>query len=261
MTRQNDFLERMRIASPCEVGWDHMTGDDQARFCNQCNLHVYNISEMTEPQVKSLVASTEGRICARLYRRADGTVLTKDCPVGLRALKRRVARIAGAALTMLLSVSSIITVVGGQTRSKKDKICSRETLLKIKRTPTKGEQVNFTGIVLDPNGAVIPAANITLINEQTKDKLSATTTSEGEFGFTALAPGSYNLEVKAANFNSYKLTNLLINPNEATRVDVTLQVNGETVTVGILVESPGIESSNGTTVFSGEMIRRLPIPE
>ncbi len=261
MSQQNDFLERMRIASPCDVSWERMTGDDKARFCRQCNLHVYNISEMTKTQVESLVADTEGRICARLYRRADGTVLTKDCPVGLRALKKRVARIAGAALTMLLSISSGTAIVGGQTRSKKDKTCSRETLLQIKRTPAKSEQGILTGTVLDEMGAVIPASKITLINEQTKEKSSATTTDEGEFGFTSVAPGKYSLMVEATSFRSYKVTNLTVNANEAARVDVTLQVNGETVTVGILVGSSETESGNGKTVFSGDTIRSLPIPE
>ena len=31
-----------------------------------------------------MVQATQGRLCVRFYRRADGTVLTQDCPVGLR---------------------------------------------------------------------------------------------------------------------------------------------------------------------------------
>jgi len=52
-------------------------------------LNVYNFAEMTRDEVRDLLARTEGRVCARLYRRADGTVLTRDCPTGLRALRRR----------------------------------------------------------------------------------------------------------------------------------------------------------------------------
>src|ERR1700750_3421422 len=99
-----DLLKRMRVASPCSVGWENMAGDERTRFCNQCNLHVYNISAMTREEVSSLIKSTEGRICARLYKRADGTVLTKDCPLGLRAFRRRVSKMAGAALTAILAL-------------------------------------------------------------------------------------------------------------------------------------------------------------
>src|ERR671916_798746 len=98
MDKDNDLLNRLRIASPCTVGWERMTGDERVRFCEQCNLHVYNISAMTEAEVASLIKSQEGRLCARLYRRADGTVLTRDCPVGLRALRRRMSKTAGAVL-------------------------------------------------------------------------------------------------------------------------------------------------------------------
>ncbi|HEY6046048.1 MAG TPA: hypothetical protein VIU65_05550, partial [Pyrinomonadaceae bacterium] len=89
-------LDRLRIASPCPVSWEQMKGDERSRFCDLCSFHVYNIAELTASEAKSLIAKTEGRICARLFRRSDGTVITKDCPVGLRAIRRRVARISGA---------------------------------------------------------------------------------------------------------------------------------------------------------------------
>lgn len=44
--------------------------------------------------------------CTRIYRRQDGTILTQDCPVGLAAIRRRFARIAGAAFSAMLSVTS-----------------------------------------------------------------------------------------------------------------------------------------------------------
>jgi hypothetical protein len=73
-----------------------MTGDNRVRFCTECRLHVYNFAELTRTEAEDLLRTTEGRLCGRLYRRADGTVITKDCPVGLRAVRRRVAKIATA---------------------------------------------------------------------------------------------------------------------------------------------------------------------
>src|SRR5262249_46221013 len=58
-----------------------MEGDDRVRFCGRCRKNVYNLSEMTEAEAQRLLVDKEGRLCARLYRRRDGTVLTKDCPV------------------------------------------------------------------------------------------------------------------------------------------------------------------------------------
>jgi hypothetical protein len=93
-----EFLEGVRIASPCPASWTEMAGDERVRFCKICSKHVYNLSAMTAQDAASLVVATEGRMCARFYRRADGTILTADCPVGLAAaLRKRLRRLAGAA--------------------------------------------------------------------------------------------------------------------------------------------------------------------
>jgi hypothetical protein len=95
-------LEGVRVAAPCPADWERMVGDERVRFCGQCSLHVYNLSGMTKREAEGLVANAEGRLCVRYYSRADGSVLTRNCPVGLRALKRRVSRIAGAALSAVI---------------------------------------------------------------------------------------------------------------------------------------------------------------
>lgn len=258
MTQQNDFLDRMRIASPCHVGWENMKGDDRARFCDQCSLHVYNISELTKEQVVSLVASTEGRICAKLYRRADGSILTRDCPVGLRSLRRRVSKRAGAALTALLTLCSGLM---GQTHPQDEKKCTRIIALKVKKKAVKDGQAAFSGVVMDEVGAVIPGATITLVNERTKEKLTATSSDEGEFSFPDVVAGKYSFKIEASAFKPYTHKQLTVNSREAVRIDATLQFSGDTVTVGILVGEPQIEHSNGTTVIRGEYLRNLPLPK
>src|SRR5437588_6200517 len=102
MSKFTNPLDGVRVAAPCPADWNRVVGDERMRYCGQCNLHVYNLSGMTRTEADALIANTEGRLCVRFYRRADGTVLTRNCPVGLRALKRRVARIAGAMLSAVL---------------------------------------------------------------------------------------------------------------------------------------------------------------
>ena len=100
------MLDRFTIAAPCPADWDSMPGTDQVRHCRQCNKNVYNLSAMIRGQAEALLRETEGQICARLYRRADGTVLTENCPVGLRAIGRRISRVAGAAMSAVATLSS-----------------------------------------------------------------------------------------------------------------------------------------------------------
>jgi len=93
--RSLPLLDNLRIASPCNADWAGMTGDERVRHCAQCDKDVYNLSEMTAEDAEALLREKNGNLCARLYRRADGTVITADCPVGLR--KKRVRTVALAA--------------------------------------------------------------------------------------------------------------------------------------------------------------------
>jgi hypothetical protein len=106
MANFSNSLDRVKIAAPCSADWDQMFSfeGERVRFCSQCNLNVYNLSSMTRDEATALIARTEGRLCVRFYRRSDGTVLTQNCPVGLRALKRRVVWVAQLLLGMILGL-------------------------------------------------------------------------------------------------------------------------------------------------------------
>lgn len=102
MSKFTSPLEGVRVAAPCPADWEKIVGDERVRYCGQCSLHVYNLSGMTKSEAEGLVANAEGRLCIRYYARADGSVLTRNCPVGLRALKQRVSRIASATLSAVI---------------------------------------------------------------------------------------------------------------------------------------------------------------
>lgn len=93
-------LDSIRVANPCPVSWHSMTGDEHLRFCCNWRLNVDNLSELTHAQAETLLGNTAGSICGRFYQRSDGTVLTQDCPVGLKALRQRVLRRAAAVLAL-----------------------------------------------------------------------------------------------------------------------------------------------------------------
>jgi len=124
MSRFSNPLSKVRVASPCPADWDSMIGDERVRFCGQCELNVYNLSAMTKAQAENLIVRTEGRLCVRFFRRRDGSILTRDCPVGLARLKQRMSRIRRAVASMLLgffagsagsyAVNGVETVLDGQ---------------------------------------------------------------------------------------------------------------------------------------------------
>ena len=103
MARFTSKLDNVRVAAPCPANWDRMYGNERVRFCDQCQLNVYNLSEMSRAEAERLIAQAEGRLCVRYYKRKDGSILTQNCPVGLRALKRRLSRVATAIGSSVLS--------------------------------------------------------------------------------------------------------------------------------------------------------------
>jgi hypothetical protein len=98
MSENSRRLDDLTIASPCAANWDDMSGDERARFCGSCRLHVYDLSGLSRKEAERLVFRQEGRLCVRFFRREDGTILTRDCPVGLAAARARLARLAAFVL-------------------------------------------------------------------------------------------------------------------------------------------------------------------
>lgn len=105
MQKFTNPLDNIHIASPCSADWNQMFGDERKRFCGDCKLNVYNLSDMTRAEAENFLIAAEGRTCVRFYRRRDGSVLTKDCQVGWQAIKRRVSRAATAVFSMIAGLT------------------------------------------------------------------------------------------------------------------------------------------------------------
>ena len=107
MLNDDALVQKLYIAAPCDVPWDGMEGDNRTRFCAQCKLNVYNIAEMSTKEAASLIRTNEGRLCLRLYQRKDGTIITDNCPVGLRKIRDRMKRCAAAVIMSLVWVGLV----------------------------------------------------------------------------------------------------------------------------------------------------------
>jgi hypothetical protein len=104
MNKFTNPLNNIKVASPCSADWNEMVGDERQKFCGSCQKNVYNLSGMTKDEAENLLLNAEGRLCVRFYKRADGTVLTQDCPVGWAAFKRRVSKTAAAFASLMFGV-------------------------------------------------------------------------------------------------------------------------------------------------------------
>lgn len=238
MSAKPSKIEHLRIATPCPISWEQMAGDNRVRFCDHCHLNVYNIAELTRIEAESLIASTEGRLCARLFRRADGTVLTKDCPVGLRALRRRVAKRTAAIFAAVVSLSG---AAFGQESSAQDKPSVRlHTKITRKHIPDlEGTSLAIT--VTDVMGAAISGAKILITNLDTKETTNAATNDEGRFEMSSLAEGNYSFKVESPGFVACTNNSVFLNKSTAVTFNIVLEVG----TVGeIVLVDPAAASKN-----------------
>lgn len=103
MAKFDSPLNDLKIASPCPADWGAMAGDERKRFCGDCKLNVYNLSDMTKYDAENLLRNSEGRLCVRYFQRPDGTILTQNCPVGWAKVKQRTAVFAAAAFALVVS--------------------------------------------------------------------------------------------------------------------------------------------------------------
>ena len=157
MTTISHSLDIIDVASPCSVPWDSMTGDEQVRHCDQCDLNVYNLSEMARDEAEQLVFQHEGRLCVGFFRRADGTVITKDCPVGARALRRKLARLVAsvAAIVALLATGGAMARENTLSDTKPSATVGPLTRLSEWISPLEEDWIE--GEICVPTPPVVPA--------------------------------------------------------------------------------------------------------
>lgn len=107
MKTEIPLLADVRVASPCPAAWSLMEGDDRTRHCKLCRKNVYNLSEMTTVEAENLIRENEGHLCVRYFQRADGTILTRDCPVGSASVRRALFTRAATASALLVSIIAL----------------------------------------------------------------------------------------------------------------------------------------------------------
>ena len=128
----NNFipLDSISVANPCNADWDAMQGDDRTRFCGTCQKNVYNLSDMSRREAEELLRSKGESLCAQFARRADGTVITDNCPVGLRPLRNGAGfmlRAVTVGATALIAVLSGVVTEGWAAPKNQNQPDQRES--------------------------------------------------------------------------------------------------------------------------------------
>lgn len=210
-------LRSITVNSPCLADWEQMTGNDQVRFCEHCNLKVHNISELSYSQAARLVAHSQGRLCVRYYRDSQGAAITKQASRKLHQIGRRATRIAASAFSATLSLATAAAQAPANLQSN--------SAYSAQAQPDKPVFAStIVGTITDPNAAVIARATISILNREANLSLYTSTSDEGTFRFDAVAAGVYEIRVTAPGFAPSEDNGIFVQANGETRVDRSLSI-------------------------------------
>lgn len=93
---------------------------------------------------------------------------------------------------------------------------------------------SITGVVTDPNGAIVPNATVNITNQGTNEKRTVTADAEGRYDVPSLPTGIYTVEVVASGFQSTSRKDLRLAVGERARLDVAVSLSGVDAVVEVV---------------------------
>ncbi|MGH9351691.1 MAG: carboxypeptidase regulatory-like domain-containing protein, partial [Terriglobia bacterium] len=112
-----------------------------------------------------------------------------------------------------------------------------------------GQAVNgsVVGTVIDPSGAVVPQARVTITNVGTTVSQTARTDASGYYSFPDLPPGNYKVRVEKQGFATIDRSGVSLFVNSTVRVDVSLKPGEMTQTVTVQSQIPTLQTDTAQT--------------
>jgi hypothetical protein len=117
-----------------------------------------------------------------------------------------------------------------------------------------------TGAVLDPSGAAVPEAEVTIKNTFTNITNSTRTSSEGLYTLPYLETGTYSISIAKAGFEAFQVNGVHIESSQTARIDATLRIGatGTKVEVSASAEQLQTDSSSVSGATTSQVIDSIP---
>jgi Carboxypeptidase regulatory-like domain len=117
------------------------------------------------------------------------------------------------------------------------------------------------GTVVDPSGAAVADALVTLTNTGTQEKHSQPTGAAGLYQFVNVVPGDYRLDIQKAGFKHFTRTNVVVQVQQDTHIDASLTVGQVSEIVEVTSETPLLqaETSSLGQVIEQRKANELPL--
>jgi hypothetical protein len=135
------------------------------------------------------------------------------------------------------------------------------TLLLCAATSTFGQNSgSIGGVITDQSGALVPNAQITVINPQTGVPEKTTSLKDGRYLFNNLAPGPYEMKVEAAGFKTYTSKGIQVHVSDKLTINISLEIGESRETVSVVAEAPLLRTEDAQTgeVINNNFISNMP---
>ena len=120
---------------------------------------------------------------------------------------------------------------------------------------------SITGIITDPQSAIVPDATVTAINVATGLRTSTKSNSAGIYLLASLPLGTYTVAVEHPGFDAYLRDGITVDAGQRLGLDVALKIGGLQEAVTVSAEAPMIQdrTSSIDTIIEPKSIEALPL--
>ncbi len=144
-------------------------------------------------------------------------------------------------------------------------LCLTALIVGITGSPALAQQATalITGTVKDPSGAIVTGARVALRNTATNVTRSTKTSKDGDYLFTLVPIGTYELSVEQQGFQKYLQTGISLEINQNARQDITLHVGAGNQVVEVQGDVTQVDTVSATLgkVETTQRILDLPLVE
>jgi hypothetical protein len=119
----------------------------------------------------------------------------------------------------------------------------------------------ITGRVSDASGALVPGANVTIVQKDTNFTFTTQSNAEGLYRVVSLQPGGYRVTVEASGFKKAVFDDVVLRTGDTLAVDVVMQLGQVSETIEVSSTAPLLETETSATgtVVSGNTLYELPL--
>ncbi|MBI1355465.1 MAG: TonB-dependent receptor plug domain-containing protein [Acidobacteria bacterium] len=128
--------------------------------------------------------------------------------------------------------------------------------------PAQEVSAGITGIVTDPSGASVVAAEVTAADLDRGLTYTTQTNEAGNYALPRVPPGRYEIRVQSEGFRTWLQPEVILEVNQRARIDVTMELGEVTETVEVSAAGPLLQTEKTEigAVVTGEQTVDMPLP-